>query len=169
MIRKFWYYFKQPLIYFSIALLVGGIVGFLINPMFEHTNIADTSKLILMAQKKLFKIFSGNVFIIFCVYISIVFTNKYAYFTYILNGCLLGIILSWILQTNLMLFMLILPHGILEIPCILGTGYILKKGKKFIEENFNKYIMILAFHVLFVFISAFIESYITPVIFSSCA
>lgn len=168
MTKKIWYYFKQPFIYFSISLIVGLLLGVVVHPMFTHTNVKDTSQLILSAQKKLFQIFSGNALIIIGVYFSIVFTNKYAYFTYILNGCVLGIFCSWVMQTNVLLFTLIVPHGILEIPCILGTGYMVKKGKQYIENNFNKYILVLGIHVSLIFVSAFIESYITPVIYSSC-
>ena len=47
----------------------------------------------------------------------------------------LRLTLRLIVQTNIRLLLLLLPHGIFEIPNILATGYILSRNEESIRKN----------------------------------
>jgi len=103
-----------------------------------------------------------NSFLIVTIYLSVIFTKLYGYGVCCINGGILGLTCGWIVQTNIRLLLLLLPHGIFEIPNILATGYILSKNEQSIRKNIKSYAAILGAHVLFTLFCAVIEVYITP-------
>ncbi len=157
---------KWPLIDFSIALMCGIALGiWLISP-----SITDGAGLESINNSRGFlAVFSTNAIVIVTVYISIIFTKFYAYFVYILNGGILGLYTGWILTTDISLLILLIPHGLFEIPCLLATGYVLRKGETFVRKNGNKFWGCLCVHIIAVAICALIEVYATPVMYEMIA
>lgn len=159
MIRKATKYMKLPAILFFSAMVVGIIAGvFFISPSVGE-KVANLSAI---KVEKFFEIALNNCSIILLVYLSVIFSRKYAYFVYCFNGITLGIIVGWIINSNLMLLLLIIPHGIFEIPNILATGYIVAKGENYVRTNFKTYIKIFLYHQISTIICALIEAFITP-------
>ena len=142
---------RIPLLLLTISLISGFLVGsFFIEPAISlFWNILSTNSLVILS-----------------IYVSLVFTPYYAYGAYLLNGLVLGVYIGWIVQTDLALLLLIIPHGVFEIPCILATGVMLHKGEIFIRSNFKIYCIYIVIHMVAVMLCAVIEAYITPVIYS---
>lgn len=159
MIRKITQYMKLPAILFFSAMVVGTLVGlYLISPEVGE-KVANLSAI---KTQKFFEIALNNCGIVLFVYLSVVFSKKYAYFIYCFNGITLGIIIGWIINSNLMLLLLILPHGIFEIPNILATGYIVNKGENYVRKNFKSFIKVFLYHQIITIFCAFVEAFITP-------
>lgn len=157
--KLLWKYLKLPTIIFGLALLFGVCLGiFLISPTFGDA-VADLS---LFKVQQFVKIAANNCGIIMLVYLSVVFSRKYAYYVYAINGFVLGTVLGWILKTNTNLMWLIVPHGIFEIPIILSTGYIVNKGEVFVRQHFKKYLWMFVIHEVCTLLCAGIEAFITP-------
>lgn len=154
---------KLPALLFFVSALLGIIIGFFILKQSGFTNM----KFEIDKPKTFFSILCTNSSIVLSVYISVVFTKYYAYFVYILNGITLGVYLGWILQQNITLILLVLPHGIFEIPCLLATGIIVYLGETYVRNNFKNCCKILAVHLCFVVGCAIIETYVTPLIYNS--
>lgn len=163
--KKVLEYIKFPFLLFVTGLLFGLVIGILTDSIFLADEVKGISTIISSSQKKFFEVFSKNAIIIVTIYLTAAFTKYYAYFNYVLNGLVLGCICIWAIKVNALLLLLVVPHGILEIPCILGTGYIVVKGKQFVNEKFYKYVWTLMVHLIFIFVSAFIECFITPQIY----
>lgn len=159
MTKKFWPYIKAPTYIFFSLLLLGFMIGyFIISP---HVGKSVTN-LRIIDSYLFWSILRNNMVIIAVIYISIVFTNKLVYFSWAFNGLLLGIIIGWIFKTNIYLLLLIIPHGLFEIPNILATGYIAIKGEIFARTNFKKFIIVFFVHEIATVICALIEGFITP-------
>lgn len=159
MIRKIASHMKIPAVLYFSAMAIGIVVGlFFVSPSVGE-KITDLN---LLKTEKFIEITLDNCGIIFLVYLSIIFSKKYAYFMYLFNGIVLGIVIGWIINSNLMLLLLILPHGIFEIPNILATGYIVDKGELYVRTNFKSYIKILLCHQVVTVFCAFVEAFITP-------
>lgn len=123
-------------------------------------------------------IFQHNVSIIFIILLLGIFAGIIPFLYILINGMILGII-SQVIVHNFswsVLFFGIIPHGIIEIPVLIISGAIgLKIGKTAILKIFRKknylfqeikqaikfYIFIL---VPFLFIAAFIESFVTSLL-----
>ncbi len=146
-------------IYFA-AMAIGVVVGLLFEKavIYKAYNNFDE----IYGMEKFIELFKNNSFLICVFYFSVIFTNRVAYCLYGVNGIALGYTVGFILKSNLGLLLLLLPHGIFEIPCILATGYIVCKGEKFIRMNFKKYILVFLLHILFVAFCATIEAFVTP-------
>lgn len=150
---------KLPAILFFSAMVVGIVAGlFLVSPSVGE-KVANLSAI---KAEKFFEIVLNNCGIILLVYLSIIFSKKYAYFVYCFNGITLGIIIGWIINSNLMLLLLIVPHGIFEIPNILATGYIVNKGEHYVRTNFKSFIKVFLYHQIITVFCAFVEAFITP-------
>ena len=151
---------RIPLLLLTISLISGFLVGsFFIEPAISF-NGSNSSKALF------WNILSTNSLVILSIYVSLVFTPYYAYGAYLLNGLVLGVYIGWIVQTDLALLLLIIPHGVFEIPCILAAGVMLHKGEIFIRSNFKIYCIYIVIHMVAVMLCAVIEAYITPVIYS---
>lgn len=150
---------KRPLLIYLISLGLGLVLGIYVLQPEIGEQIED---LYAIALENFVSIFSANATIILMIYVSCIFTKLYAYFTYSINGIVQGIIVGWILISDVGLFWLFLPHGIFEIPCILATSYIVYKEESYIRANFMKFLRMLALHELAVLGCAIIEAYITP-------
>lgn len=146
-------------IYF-LAMALGIIVGLIFEKPLMETGYNNFNE--IYGIDKFIELFKNNGFLICVFYISIIFTNRVAYCLYGVNGMVLGYTVGFILKSNIGLLLLLLPHGIFEIPCILATGYIVNKGEKFIRTNFKKYVLIFLLHILFVAFCAAIEAFVTP-------
>lgn len=159
MIKKIIKSMKLPAIIYFSTMIVGILLGlFVISPEIGE----KVANLNAMKMENFIEISISNCTIILMIYLSVIFSKKYAYFVYGVNGIILGIFVSWILKSNINLLWLIIPHGIVEIPNMLATGYIVDKGEKFVRENFKTYIKIFIIHQLFTVFCAFIEAFITP-------
>lgn len=151
---------KKPAKIYFFTMLIGILISLIFEKAYVdngHHNFFD-----MFGVDNFLSIFKNNLLIILQFYISIIFTNKIAYWLYAVNGVALGYSIGIVLKSNIKLFLLILPHGIFEIPCILATGYIIYKGEKFIRTNFKKYALIFFLHTVMVAFCAAVESFITP-------
>lgn len=101
---------------------------------------------------------SGNNTIAFLFLSScILFGKKIAYLFYIINGSILGLLISNF--KSFLALSAILPHGIIEMGCYIFAGYFLICY--IIEKDF-KYIKFAGITYLGILIAAIIESAITP-------
>ena len=156
---KIWPYMKKPSCFFAVAF----IAGLLVDYYLLKTNIESNFVLKEIDGISTFvKVVKTNCIIIATIYISAAFTDKYAYFAYLINGIVLGMAIGWILRTNISLIMLIIPHGIFEILNILSTGYIAQKGRLMVKNKLKKYIICFFTQEVFTVFCAFIEAFITP-------
>ncbi len=148
---------------YGIALCVGVVVSFLMEA--PQNNYVDN--LILLANfKNLRDIFLQNSFVIVLIYVISFFNSYLPFFIIIQNGCILGVTISWIFQNNISLLLLILPHGVFEIPCLLASAFIIVKGKKLFKNNPQRIVKALGQHVALVFLVALIEVYVTPIVYN---
>lgn len=152
---------KKAIMYFLLSLLFGFIIGF-----FLPQEMSEELGEVFFGLKDFSIISMRNIGIILVIYLSMIFTKYYAYFTYALNGGVLGVLVSWILQTDLRLILLIVPHAIFEIPLFLYTSHLLEKGEFWIRKNIKIYFKTIAYHCLLTLLCALIEVYATPRIFN---
>jgi len=109
-------------------------------------------------------IFGRNAVIIATIYITVVFSVMIPRVILGVNGFTFGLFLAWILKFDPNLLWLIVPHGILEIPCLLACGYVMKLGESFIRNNFSRYVSLFGLHMIAVLFAALVETYVTPYI-----
>lgn len=159
--KKISQYFKIPSLIYSSLFILGALIGVFSMPRAGSNQIQSLN---LVTINNFVHIVTKNALIILLIYISIIFTNKIAYFIYAQNGLLLGITCAWIIKISPKLLLLIIPHGIFEIPCILATGFILTKGELYIRENFRKCSCIFLIHISAVILIAAIEVFCTPLL-----
>lgn len=147
---------------YVLAVGIGLVVGILYYPE------ADSIKKIeeLQMESQLIRIFIQNGFVISLIYVVSIFAPLLGILIVFRNGYVLGITLAWIIKTELSLLLLILPHGIFEIPCFLFAGIIIKNGKCLFENMPLKFLKYWSIHILCVFLIALIEVYITPSVYS---
>ena len=157
MLKKINFLKIPSLIYFGVMC-----IGMLLGAFVLESIPGELIDLQSQSITNFISIFLTNGFAILLIYISCIFTNKYAYFTYGLNGLLHGITFGIVLKNYPLLFLLVIPHGIFEIPCILASGYIVSKGEMFIRNNVKRFFKILLIHELCILFCAFLEAFITP-------
>lgn len=153
---------KAPSITYFSTLFIGLILGlFFIHP--------QAGKDIIDIEQEAFplfsKVFLNNAIIVVAIYLSSIFTKYFSIFIYASNGIAHGITLGWIISSNIKLLILMLPHGIFEIPCLLATGLIVYKGESFIRNNPKKFFLYLTIHILAILFCALVEVFITPAIY----
>jgi len=146
---------------FLASLFVGIIMGLI---FYQEELIYPVQ--IVFGMRDFIDIVTRNAIVLILIYVSMVFTKYYAYFVYAINGLVLGVVISWIIQSDLMLLLLILPHGVFEMPLLLHTSHHIEKGELYIRENMCQYFKDISIHLLLVIICAVIEVYITPRVYN---
>lgn len=141
-----------------IAGMVGGCLTF--SGESSINDIGEIDK-----QSNFLKISLTNAFVITLVYVVSAFLPLIGKIIIFRNGCILGATIGWVLKTNAILMLLILPHGIFEIPCLLFTGVIIANGKEWFRKEPARFLKYWFFHILSVFLIAIIEVYVTPFIY----
>ena len=155
-IKKLPRYLVKTAALFSLFFLIGCLLSMLIKATPGEGNLTSSS------FENLKTIALKNCLLIVTVYLSVIFTKVYGYGVCCINGLILGLTCGWIVQTNIRLLLLLLPHGIFEIPNILATGYILSRNEESIRKNIKGYAAVLGAHLLFTLFCAVIEVFITP-------
>lgn len=154
MIKKHTYLLKIILI-FIVSIVVGFFIGISFNENKQSINIELADDLNFL--KSFINIFGRNTFA-FLVLLSSVFLGKgIAYFFYVINGYILGLLISKF--SSLLDFITILPHGIIEMGCFILAGYFFICYRVEGKILFIKYAGLTYLGLL---ISAIIESSITP-------
>jgi len=142
---------------------LGIFLGFFIFPPEEDNPLVP----FVVQSYYFFDIIRINTRLLFLIYFSFVFTKYYALFTYAYNGLVLGIFMGWSLSLNPLLLMLIIPHGLFEIPLFLSTAIYVDKGEAYIRTHAVKYMKDFLCHLVFLVIMAGFEAFLTPRIFNS--
>lgn len=173
-------YFRISLTVFITALIIGLFIGYLQSQeIYESTldkivekvtsNIDWSDNFSIMTS-----ILKNNVKVGLMTFVFTTLTNcVMTYIIYIVNGSVVGYVLSR--HLNLQSIMLILPHGIIEIPAIIlfgwaGTKYNLitytfftkEEEKPPIKEYILGFLKLICLGIALLTVSAFIEAYITP-------
>ena len=174
-------------ILFSLGILVGYYI-FLSNPDYVLSNIEELLGNILKIGEAMEKrsklhvtglIFQNNVKALIVIMFGGIVFGLITVFGIFFNGFIMGIVMALAFyQGKSIIFFIasILPHGIAEMPALIGAGafglktgldLIFPKGKNRVEllkENLNKNILSLGIFVPLLFIAAAIEAIITPVV-----
>ncbi|MCY8005442.1 stage II sporulation protein M [Bacillus haynesii] len=138
---------------FFISLLLGILYGeIFLEPDKMVAHDLNHSKILL-------KVVTKNMI---CLVIMVIgtFLGKLFIKTFLgVNGFLIGLVISKFQSVSY--FLLILPHGIIEIPTLLFLGYILLKAinQNAFDRRTVKGVLISGIMIL---VSALIESYVTP-------
>ncbi|NLY32112.1 MAG: hypothetical protein GX065_04870 [Firmicutes bacterium] len=149
-------YLAKTAALFALFFIIGCLLSLFIKASPGESNLTAS------AFENLKAIALKNCLLIVTIYLSVIFTKLYGYGVCCVNGLILGLTCGWIVQTNIRLLLLLLPHGIFEIPNILATGYILSQNEESIRKNIKGYAAVLGAHLLFTLFCAVIEVFITP-------
>lgn len=183
---------KGKLVLASVTLfLVGLLTGYYIfssNPEFVLLNIDKLLGNILRIGEAMEKrsklyvtglIFQNNIKALLVIMFGGIAFGLISVFSIFFNGLIMGIVMALTFyQGKSMIFFLagILPHGLLELPVVLGAGafglktgldLLFPRGKgrlELLKDNLNKNILSLGIFVPLLFISAAVEAVITPYI-----
>jgi len=183
---------KGKLVLASVTLfLVGLLTGYYIfssNPEFVLLNIDKLLGNILRIGEAMEKrsklyvtglIFQNSIKALLVIMFGGIAFGLISVFSIFFNGLIMGIVMALTFyQGKSMIFFLagILPHGLLELPVVLGAGafglktgldLLFPRGKgrlELLKDNLNKNILSLGIFVPLLFISAAVEAVITPYI-----
>jgi len=183
---------KGKLILASVTLfLVGLLIGyyiFLSNPEFVLLNIEKLLGNILRIGEAMEKrsklhvtglIFQNNIKALLVIMFGGIAFGLISVFSILFNGFIMGIVMAFTFYQgkSIMFFIAgILPHGILELPVVLGasafglkTGLdlLFPRGKgriKLLKDNLKNSVLSLGVFVPLLFIAAAVEAVITPYI-----
>ncbi|MBS4534511.1 stage II sporulation protein M [Clostridium sp. D2Q-14] len=140
---------------FFLFFVIGILVAILINP--ESGDITNLDK-----YKSLRKILNNNVILILIIYVISILSPIPPIIIIAQNGLVLGASITWIIKFNPILLILLLPHGIFEVPSILATAFIINRGRNLFRDDPRVFVKILFIHLLVTILLAIIEAYITP-------
>lgn len=140
---------------FFLFFMIGILLAILINP--ESGDIVNLDK-----HKSFRKILNNNMMLILIIYITSLLSPIPPVIIIAQNGLVLGVSITWVIKFNPRLLILLLPHGIFEIPSILATAFIINKGRILFRNNPRVFIKLLLMHLFVTILLAIIESYITP-------
>ncbi|MGM7689358.1 stage II sporulation protein M [Staphylococcus felis] len=142
---------------FIITFFVGVILPSLINDS-DYQSVELQKFSLLTSFKDFGFILINNSIALLVLFSSFIFGRWFLYIFYFINGFLIGLFLT---KIQIKIFLLaILPHGVLEITTFFVIGlmiFLVKQGYKIKKRYFW-----LAYSGLI--FSAFIESFITPII-----
>lgn len=173
-------YFRISLTVFMSALIVSLLIGYLqpqevyestlgkiMNKVTSNIDWSDNFSIMVSIWKNNLRV--GLMMFVFTTLTNCIMT----YIIYSVNGGVVGYVLSK--HLNLQSIMLILPHGIIEIPAIFlfgwaGTKYNLitytfftkKENRPPIKEYVMGSLKLIGLGLVLLAVSAFIEAYITP-------
>jgi uncharacterized membrane protein SpoIIM required for sporulation len=149
---------KKTLYSAFAALIVGGLVGYFIQPV---TGISATNVSNLTNFKE---IALNNCILILAIYLISIINSLVPRLIIMKSLFVLGLTLTWITLQDVTLLKHIIPHGILELPSILSCAYIIEFGKKIFYQKPQRYAILLSIHLMVTVLIAIIEAFVTTLL-----